>query len=168
MLSNLNPESVVCSELGLRHYTPVSSLELSCATGMRSAVTLTGQRQLSTHSTGSLTYSYAPSQGLGLDVSVQRQLSNHSKGRTPQPRPSDWSTLYNWMCIARWYNTMTLCTCPVQVHYSIVVNPCRPITRYGIVVKPLSTNHKSRLRREPYREGTSRGRWVPSAAWRQG
>ena len=25
----------------------------------------------------------------------------------------------------RWYNTMTLCTCPVLVHYSSVLNPCR-------------------------------------------
>ena len=37
----------------------------------------------------------------------------------------DWSTLYD--SIVRWYNTMGLCTRPVLVHYSIVVNPCRPI-----------------------------------------
>ena len=31
------------------------------------------------------------------------------------------------MCIVRWYNTMSVCIFPVLVHYSIVVNPCRPI-----------------------------------------
>ena len=29
------------------------------------------------------------------------------------------------MRVVPWYNTMTLCTCPVLVHYGIVVNPCR-------------------------------------------
>ena len=29
------------------------------------------------------------------------------------------------MCIARWYNTTALCTCPVLVHYGIVVSHCR-------------------------------------------
>ena len=31
------------------------------------------------------------------------------------------------MCIVRWYNTMAFCTCPLLVHYGIVVNACRPI-----------------------------------------
>ena len=35
-----------------------------------------------------------------------------------------------------WYNTMTLCTWPVLVHYSIVGNPCRPITRAGCGEEP--------------------------------
>ena len=48
---------------------------------MQSAATLAVNRQLSEHSTGTLTYSYSPAQGgLGLEVGVQRQLSNHSKG----------------------------------------------------------------------------------------
>ena len=36
------------------------------------------------------------------------------------------------MCIVRRYNTTALCTCPVLVHYSIVVNLCRLITRAGV------------------------------------
>ena len=31
----------------------------------------------------------------------------------PATTGSDWSTLYNSICIMRWYNTMALCICPV-------------------------------------------------------
>ena len=34
--------------------------------------------------------------------------------------------IVHWYC-AGWYITMTLCTWSVLVHYTIVVNPCRPI-----------------------------------------
>lgn len=69
--------------LGLRRQCSAhTSVEATAVTGnVQSAANLSVQRQLSEHSTGSLTYSYNPGgQGLGLEVGVQRQLSNHSKG----------------------------------------------------------------------------------------
>ena len=63
-----------------RQFSPLTSLDVSAQTGQTSACTATIQRQLTTNTTGVISYNYIAQQGLGLQLMLQRQLFAQTRG----------------------------------------------------------------------------------------
>jgi len=63
-----------------RTFSPLTTLDLSAQTGQTSACTATMTRQLTTHTTGALSWNYVAQQGLGLQLIAQRQLFAQTRG----------------------------------------------------------------------------------------
>lgn len=63
-----------------RDFSPHSSLDINAWAGLRQVLQGTVTRQLSTHSSASLTASWTPRHGLGMEVSTSRQLTERISG----------------------------------------------------------------------------------------
>ena len=65
---------------GVDSFHRLTSLDVSAQTGQTSACTATIQRQLTTNTTGVISYNYIAQQGLGLQLMLQRQLFAQTRG----------------------------------------------------------------------------------------
>jgi len=64
-----------------RAVSPLTSVDVNAQTGTTSAATATITRQLTTHTTGAISYNYIAQQGLGLSLTLQRQLFAQTRGQ---------------------------------------------------------------------------------------
>eukprot|EP00192_Tetraselmis_astigmatica_P008949 CAMPEP_0117666956 /NCGR_PEP_ID=MMETSP0804-20121206/10677_1 /TAXON_ID=1074897 /ORGANISM="Tetraselmis astigmatica, Strain CCMP880" /LENGTH=617 /DNA_ID=CAMNT_0005474585 /DNA_START=142 /DNA_END=1993 /DNA_ORIENTATION=+ len=79
-----------------RDFSSNSSLDLHAEAGLRQVLQLTSTRQLSTHSTASLSANWSQQGGVGLEVSTHRHLSDRLSGDltwTVGPRGADGVSL---------------------------------------------------------------------------
>ena len=63
-----------------RAVSPLTSVDVSAQTGLTSAATATITRQLTTHTSGAISYNYIAQQGLGLNLMLERQLFPQTRG----------------------------------------------------------------------------------------
>ena len=63
-----------------REFSPRSSLHVQASTGLRSLLSLTSTRQISEHSTASLTGTWSAAEGTGMELSVSRQITESVSG----------------------------------------------------------------------------------------